>query len=179
MVNSEFLALCAKAWTLQILAHIVSGQSPRIAPMSHELGAGRTAITSSLEYLIDLGYVRRASGHGHPLRPAYSLTNKGEVVALWAAELDQILSIEEWSIARKTWSLPVLRSTASAQRFGEIRIALQPVTDRALSNTLKLLSENTWIRREVDTEAQPPSVFYSPCGKGQLLTPHLELTYQL
>lgn len=179
MVNKDFIQLCSKAWTLRILSYLGQGLNARISPMAHELATGRTAITASVGYLIELGYVQRTKGHGHPLRPAFELTKKGEVVAAWAIELDSILATNNWEIAGRTWSLPVMRLTHSEPRFGQLRSELKPVTDRALSQTLKLLTNNDWVTRTVNSNAAPPEVSYSPVGMGKILTPCLEKSFSL
>jgi len=179
MVNNNFIQLCSKAWALRILSYLGQGFIARISPMAHELSTGRTAITASIGYLIDIGYVRRTKGHGHPLRPAFELTKQGEIVANWAIELDSLLATESWDVASRTWSLPVMRLTHSAPRFGQLRSELKPITDRALSQTLKMLANHDWITRAVNSEAAPPEVSYSPGGMGELLIPCLVKSFRL
>lgn len=179
MVNKDFIHLCSKAWSLRILSSLAQGCDARISPLAHELSTGRTAITASLVYLVELGYVRRTSGHGHPLRPAFELTRKGELVAEWATELDEVLKPEHWEIAARTWSLPVMRLSSSSPRFGKLRSELKPVTDRALSQTLKMLTSGYWISRVVNIDAAPLEVSYTPCGIGEALIPCLERSFSL
>lgn len=174
MVNREFISLCSKAWSIQILAYMHQRNDPRISPITHHFSASRTSISAALQHLVELGYLRKNTGHGHPLRPAYVLTTKGKAVGAWASELDQILEPVEWRIARRTWALPVLREMIPVSRYGELRSKLRPVTDRALSETLKKLGENNWLSRCVDVERAPPSVTYIPQGTGQLLVPVLK-----
>lgn len=174
MVNSEFILLCSKAWSIQILAYMHSQNDPRISPITHHFSASRTSISGALQHLVELRYLRKNSGHGHPLRPAYALTPKGNAIAAWAAELDNILKPNDWGIARRTWALPILRQAIPESRYGELRSKLSPVTDRALSETLKKLGENQWLNRYVDTEISPPSVTYIPFGTGELLVPVLK-----
>lgn len=179
MVNDSFIRLCSKAWGLRILSYLGKGHNARISPMAYELSTGRTAITASMSYLIELDYVRRVKGHGHPLRPAFELTKQGEVLAAWAIELDNILAPKSWDIAARTWSLPVMRLTHSAPRFGQLRSELKPVTDRALSQTLKVLRNHDWIKRTVNGDAAPPEVSYYPVGIGEVLIPCLEKSFSL
>ncbi len=169
MVNSEFFLLCSKAWSIQILAYMHAQNDPRISPIAHHFSAGRTSIVGALSHLIEMGYLRKNSGHGHPLRPAYVLTPKGKAIAEWAAELDGFLEPNDWKIARRSWALPIIRAVAPARRFGELRSILNPVTDRALSETLKTLGENQWVNRHIDGDSSPPSVTYLPLGTGQLI----------
>ena len=173
MVNREFILLCSKAWSIQILAYIHAQFDPRISPIAHHLSASRTSISVAVRHLIEMGYLRKNSGHGHPLRPAYVLTPKGKATAEWAAELDQFLEPDDWKIARRSWTLPILRAVSPACRYGELRSKLNPVTDRALSETLKALGENQWVNRHIDGDSSPPSVTYLPCGTGKLIVPIL------
>jgi len=173
MVNSEFILLCSKAWSIQILAYMHVQNDPRISPIAHHFSASRTSISGALRHLVEQGYLGKNSGHGHPLRPAYVLTAKGKAVAEWAAELDKILEPNDWRIVRRSWTLPILREVSPARRYGELRSKLTPVTDRALSETLKALGENQWLYRLVDGDRSPPSVTYLPLGTGELLVPAL------
>ncbi|MFK8081934.1 MAG: winged helix-turn-helix transcriptional regulator [Granulosicoccus sp.] len=152
---------------------------PRISPITHFFKASRTSISAAVQHLVELGYVRKNTGHGHPLRPAYILTLKGRGVAAWAAELDSELEVAEWKIARRTWTLPILRESSPERRFGELRSKLYPVTDRALSQTLKTLGEKHWLDRYVDVDQSPPSVTYAPLGTGELLVPVLLESFKL
>ncbi len=156
------------------MAYMHHKNDPRISPITHHFSASRTSITAALQHLIELKYLRKNSGHGHPLRAAYVLTTKGKAVAEWAAELDNFLEPIDWKIARRTWALPILREMIPVSRYGELRSKLRPVTDRALSETLKKLGENSWLDRCVDIDDSPPSVTYIPHGIGQLLVPALK-----
>jgi len=174
MVNKEFIALCSKAWGIQILAYIYKGHDARVTPISHHFSTGRTSISSALDHLLVSGYIKKNAGHGHPLRPAFLLTKKGKKVARWAVSIDEVLVPNDWTIARKSWVLPILRQSIPVRRFGELRAELKPVTDRALSETLKRLSECQWVHRQVDTKSSPPGVSYEPYGTGKILIPSLK-----
>ena len=73
--------ITARAWSLSILALMHQGVPGRQAALLTRTGAGRTAFAQSLTHLIDLGLLARTSGHGHPLRPEYELTEKGKPAA--------------------------------------------------------------------------------------------------
>lgn len=173
MVNSDFILLCSKAWAIQILAYMHNQNDARVSPIAHQLAASRTSVSAAIQHLIMLGLLQKNSGHGHPLRPAFALTKKGKQVAAWAAELDSYLAPNDWTIARRNWSLPVLRQAIPASRFGKLRAELSPVTDRALSETLKTLGEHHWLDRRVDVDLSPPSVTYFPQGIGEIIVPVL------
>ena len=165
--------LCSKAWSIQVLAYFHHQNEPRISPIAHYFSASRTSISTALKHLIELNYLKKNSGHGHPLRPAYVLTGKGKAVAEWAAALDNTLEPNDWKLARRTWSLPILRQTIPVSRYGQLRAELSPVTDRALTQSLKSLGENQWLDRVVDIDSAPPSVSYKPTGTGEILVPVL------
>ena len=179
MVNHDFILICSKAWSWQVLAYMHVQQDVRISPITHHYLASRTAISGAFKHLIELRYVQKNSGHGHPLRPAYVLTKKGRSVAAWAAEFDELLTPNEWEIARRSWALPILRQTNPERRYCDLRKDLHPITDRALSETLKLLGENQWVNRVVDVDQSPPSVTYTPRGIGKTLTPILRDSLRL
>lgn len=179
MVNKEFTLLCSRAWSLQLLAHLVEGNDARISPMATALGAGRTAISASVTHLTELGYLKKNSGHGHPLRPAYRLTRRGLSVGEWVVQMDELIVPTDWPVVRKSWTLPVLRLAAPTCRFSDFRSQLQPITDKALSDTLKLLGNHQWISRQVDVHSSPPAVSYSPQGTGALLVACLERSYSI
>jgi len=180
MVNQDFSDLCSKAWAIQILAHLGDGNIARASPIAHALGASRTSVSASIAHLGALGYLARAGGHGHPLRAEYSLTDKGRVLASWAADLVANVAIsEDQRLMRRAWTLPVLRLAAPGCHFAEFRSALSPVTDRALSQTLKAMSARKWLKRSVDDTASPPRVSYMPDGLGSRLAPVLQRSFSI
>ena len=147
--------------------------------MAHYFSAGRTSISAALKHLIELGYLRKNPGHGHPLRPQYRLTAKGKRVGAWAFSMDELLKPADWKVARRSWTLPILRESIPSRRFAELRSGLHPVTDRALSESLKVMGDRHWIARRVDAEASPPSVSYVPDGIGRVLVPCIESSFYL
>jgi len=153
---------------------MLNENDPRISPITHYFSASRTSISAAVEHLIKLKLLRKNAGHGHPLRPAFVLTKKGRAVAEWAVELDKQLEPTDWTIARRTWVLPIVREVIPECRFGELRSKLNPVTDRALSETLKTLGKHQWLDRLVDADVAPPSVTYSPQGMGKIIVPVLK-----
>lgn len=159
--------LASRAWSLPILARIAEGTPCRQAPLIAATGAGRTAFGASLTHLLDLGVLERNPGHGHPLRPEFRLTPRGEVAAGMAA---RILSLTrdrpEDPLIRRAWTVPVLAVTAEPQLFTQIRGKLTPVTDRALSGSLRQLEAHALIRRDVDSAARPPRPVYQAIDLG-------------
>ena len=90
-----------------------------------------------------------------------------------------MLAPVDWKVARRSWALPILREVTPARRYGELRSKLNPVTDRALSETLKVLGENQWVNRHVEANFSPPSVTYLPTGTGKLIAPILNESLNL
>lgn len=178
MNNSQFIKLCARGWSIPILASIAGGVPARISPVAAKLGAGRNAIGQTFLYLQEAGFMERAAGHGHPLRPEFVLTPLGERTANWSEGLAKYVP-DQWEVARKTWSLPVMRLLDESQRYGDLRKALSPITDRALSLCLERLTEHRWIERQVWSDMRPPQVSYRAQNIGLRLMPSMRSSYGL
>jgi len=153
--------ITSRAWSLDILALMLGGTPGRQAELLSASGAGRTAFAQSLSHLVDLALLERSSGHGHPLRPEYRLTQAGEDAALIANKIKQAVpQPSERILLRRAWTIPVLAVAQKPRQFAGIRGDLAPITDRALSQSLKYLHAQRWIQREVDTAFRPPRPLY-------------------
>ena len=127
-----------------------------------------------MEHLLGLGLLYRNPGHGHPLRPEYRLTAFGEELAEWAAQLDGLASrSSDRALLRNKWSLPLVGCLSREQRYADLRRALAPVTDRALSASLHRLTENAWLQRLVSQGVSPPRVSYRTILLGEKLHHHV------
>ncbi|MEM7563663.1 MAG: winged helix-turn-helix transcriptional regulator, partial [Pseudomonadota bacterium] len=116
----------------------------------------------------------KSSGHGHPLRPEFRLTEHGLLVADWARTLNGLArSEQDHTLFRAKWSLPLMQSLPEEKRFSDLRRDLVPVTDRALSQCLSRLTSNHWLNRTVSLEVSPPSVSYHPTRTGEIVHSHL------
>ena len=158
--------LSARAWALPILAALAAGTPGRQAALLAATGAGRSAFQASLGQLVALGLVARAGGHGHPLRPEFTLTARGAEIAALAARLDDLVPDAGAALLRRSWTLPVLAVTRSPRRFGEIRAGLPGITDRALSLSLQGLEDQRWMRRAIAPDTRPARAFYQATGPG-------------
>ncbi|MGB0844935.1 MAG: winged helix-turn-helix transcriptional regulator, partial [Alphaproteobacteria bacterium] len=99
----------AKAWSFDVLAILCDGTAGRQASLISKTGAGRTAVQNSLNHLIELGLVKRNSGHGHPLRPEYVLTSLGRRCGETALRIKNLVPVaSNRLILNRTWTLPVL-----------------------------------------------------------------------
>ncbi|MEP3197378.1 MAG: winged helix-turn-helix transcriptional regulator [Lentilitoribacter sp.] len=152
---------------MNILSLMYEGTAGRQATLLAKTGAGRTAFTQSLSHLIELKLVERNPGHGHPLRPEYRLTELGSYVAERAHNVSRIgQQATDSALLRRSWTLPILAASAEPIHFGGLKNKLLPITDRALSQSLKQLEACSWMQREVDITQRPARSIYHAQGRG-------------
>lgn len=174
MDKAKLVNLCSRTWSLTALSLMANGVSPRVSPLAAAANCGRTAMGVSVEHLVQLGLLERNPGHGHPLRPEFRLTSDGEYIADWAAGLTGLMKSDfDKALLRTKWSLPLVNCLPEEKRYGDLRRELMPVTDRALSNCLKQLAENDWVKRKVDSVLSPPTVTYQTAKLGKKVHNHL------
>ncbi len=159
-----------RAWSMNILALMHEGTAGRQATLLAKTGAGRTAFAQSLHHLIELNLVQRNPGHGHPLRPEYILTELGHYVAERAYKIGKIghidSQLEDRALLRRAWTLPILAISSEPIHFGGLKNQLLPITDRALSQSLKQLEACSWMQRDVDISQRPARSIYQAQGVG-------------
>lgn len=115
--------------------------------------------------LVELGWISKHGGHGHPLRPEYLITEEGALLAKAATSLQSALDRSEWSdLLLRKWSLPVLAALlGGAERFNAVRNVLTAdgvkPTPRALALALADLESAGLVRRDV-APGKPPSTRY-------------------
>ncbi len=157
----------SRAWSLSILALMHRGTPGRQATLLAASGAGRTAFSQSLWHLVDLELLEKNPGHGHPLRPEFRLTAKGAEIAIFADRVGSLVHQPfEHSLLRRMWTVPVLIVCQGPRYFGEIKNHLAPITDRALSQSLKQLEAKAWLRREIETSSRPVRSRYQATNAG-------------
>ncbi len=162
--------ITSRAWALPILFSMHSGVAGRQAPLLAATGAGRTAFSQSMDHLIALGLIERNPGYGHPLRPEFRLTSLGKTAANIANKIHHVSAEEDWTLLRRSWTLPVLTSLHTPRQFGDIKRNLPTITDRALSQSLKSMESKDWVCRSVDGAARPPKSVYSAVNTGGLIS---------
>ena len=162
--------ITSRAWALPILFRMQSGVAGRQAPLLAATGAGRTAFAQSMEHLIALGLIERNPGYGHPLRPEFRLTPLGTAAANIANKIHHVSEEEDWTLLRRSWTLPVLTSLHTPRHFGDIKRNLPTITDRALSQSLRSMELREWVCRSVDGAARPPKSVYSAVNTGGLIS---------
>lgn len=132
----------------------------KFVTLIRRLNASDKAVRQALDYLVEIGWVMRNPGHGHPSRPEYILTPGGAEIhclRIW----DALKAWGEESVALERWPLPVLAILLSKeQRFGEISRMMGNISPRALAMTLTRLQESGLVTRSV-VDGHPPTAMYS------------------
>ncbi|MEP0520496.1 MAG: winged helix-turn-helix transcriptional regulator [Hyphomicrobiales bacterium] len=164
---NTLVKVTSRAWSLHILSLMHSGTPGRQAALLSASGAGRTAFAQSLSHLVALNLLERNPGHGHPLRPEYRLTTAGASFAKAADRIKQAVREQsEHPLLRRAWTVPILAVSPKPIYFKAIRTRLGPITDRALSQSLKQLESKHWIRRDIDAAMHPPRPLYQAVNIG-------------
>lgn len=170
MYIGSLVNITARAWALPILASLHAGVAGRQAPLLAATGAGRTAFAQSLAHLIALGLLERNPGHGHPLRPEFRLTLAGLPAAALAHKIQCLSEDGDRDLLRRSWTVPVLTSLHAPSHFNDIKRNLQTITDRALSQSLKVMEGRNWVCRGVDHAARPPRSIYRAVNTGGVIS---------
>ncbi len=165
-----FVNTTSRAWAIPILAQLHAGVAGRQAPLLAATGASRTAFTQSMDHLISIGLLERNPGYGHPLRPEFRLTKLGVSAAAVAHNIHSVTGIEDRDLLRRSWTLPILTTLNEPTHFNDIKRNLRTITDRALSQSLKVMEGRQWVQRDVDDAARPPRSIYHAVNTGGLIS---------
>jgi len=116
------------------------------------------------------GWVAYNPGHGHPLRPEYTLTKKGAAAALHAQDiLNASAKLCLAPRAFRRWTLPLAFELRSAPlHFTQLKSELVPAPPRALSLTLQQMMTHEPVSRDI-VEDFPPVPLYSLTHRGEQL----------
>ena len=161
MSTESLIELFHHRWAAPALTLLAERGGARFVELQRRLGVGRESLRRALDGLIELGYVRRNEGYGHPLRPEYVITAAGRLAAPLAGAATAGADV----LLRK-WSVPVLVALAEDRRFSELRTLLPGVTPRALALALRDLEDAALVRREV-LPTRPPSTVYRATARGR------------
>ncbi len=164
---SLLVNITSRAWSLTILARMHEGVPGRQAALLAQTGASRTAFAQSLMHLVEHGLMERNPGHGHPMRPEYRLTPTGVQAARMAHDI-QVATPQnaQNTLLRRSWTVPVLAVSVTPKYFSDIKQTLGPITDRALSQSLRSLQSEGWMRREIAPDVMPLRARYVADGPG-------------
>jgi DNA-binding HxlR family transcriptional regulator len=85
-------------WNIPVIAELYRRSGAKYVTLVNSLDVSRASLSTSLNDLIDQGLVRRNTGHGHPMRPEYLLTEDGLVIG-------EHCLLRDWSgkERRRTW----------------------------------------------------------------------------
>ena len=157
----SLVALSHHGWVIPVIMHLGHGCGARFAVLQHRLGVGRTTLQRALAAASELDLTMRNPGYGHPLRPEYLLTPRGESIAC-ACEGVLIASerLRTPELTRRKWTLPVLASLEGGSgRFADLQRDLTDCSPRALARALDQLHAVGWIVRHLLDE-RPPRASY-------------------
>ncbi|WP_299961922.1 winged helix-turn-helix transcriptional regulator [uncultured Roseobacter sp.] len=165
-----FVNTTSRAWAIPIMSSLHAGIAGRQAPLLAATGASRTAFAQSIDHLISIGLLERNPGYGHPLRPEFQLTELGVSAAALANKIQSVTAERDQDLLRRSWTLPVLTAIHRPSNFNDIKRNLRTITDRALSQSLKMMETRSWVHRNVDAAARPPRSIYCAVNTGGLIS---------
>ena len=163
MSTQDLIELFHHRWAPPALVLLDDRGGARFVELQRKLEVGRESLRRALDGLLELGYVRRNPGYGHPLRPEYVITVSGRAAVPLARA---VLQAGDPETLLKKWSAPVLSVLGEERRFSELRAALPGVTPRALALALRDLEDARFVRREV-LPTRPPSTVYRATARGR------------
>ena len=164
---APLIELAHHRWNIVIVAELHRRSGAKFITLANSLGISRGSLTASLGHLIELDLVMRNPGHGHPMRPEYLLTESGSDIGSHCLTLTRLLERrDETDLAFRKWTLPLVAAIGrDVRRFGEIRVALEGATARAVTLSLKSILAGRWASRSL-IDAYPPAAGYRLMPKG-------------
>ncbi len=157
----RFISLFHRRWAVPVLVELARGRGAKFVTLANRLDVSRDTLRATLDHLMDAGWVVRNPGVGHPMRPEYLLTARGERLAPSSGRLVVVvrrLGIEP--LAFRKWTMPVAYVLGDApHRFSELRDELPQITPRALTLSLKDMDRAEIIERKV-IDHYPPVTSY-------------------
>jgi DNA-binding HxlR family transcriptional regulator len=161
-----------RRWNVPMLAELLRGDTGaggakfitlanRLKKLNHGREISRDSLKATLDYLIEHDYVMRNPGYGHPMRPEYLLAEAGYDTAPHCQSLlNKLQNQRNLELARRKWDLPTIAGLGLGfSRFSELKAILPKITSRALTLTLKQLTNDGFVDREI-MQGYPPSTRY-------------------
>ena len=166
----HLVRLCHHGWVVPLVALIGRDRGARFAVLLGELQVARSTLQRALDAADELDLLLRNPGYGHPLRPEYLLSPRGEAIAPACREVHAATqALETPGLARRKWSLPVLAALAAGdRRFADLQRTLPACSPRALARALDDLEAAGWVQREV-VEERPPRPRYRVASAARAL----------
>lgn len=155
-------------WNIQIIAELSLNSGSKYVSLLNRLAISRASLSAALAYLIDLGYVQKNTGHGHPMRPEYLLTDAGIEIGRSCLSLVQLLeNAATVDLAFRKWTLPLVAAIGRRNvRFNSLHASLVDATPRALTIGLKLLLQYGWVSRSLIDDFPPTAAYeLKPAGR--------------
>ena len=165
---SRLANLVHHRWNILVIAELFRLSGAKFITLVNTLDASRGSLRAALEHLVELGFIRKNTGHGHPMRPEYLLTAQGLAIGEECLTLVKILKRRnELDLAFKKWTLPLVVAIGGRTlRFNELRTSLNDATPRAITMGLKSLLHHGWASRSLIDDF-PPTAGYKLQKKGQ------------
>ena len=172
---SHLAALFHRRWAVPVLAELHEDRGAKAITLVNRLGVSRESLRATIDELIEHGWIARNPGYGHPLRPEYLLTRRGEKLGPTCVRLMAMMrNMGIQRIALRKWSMPITLALADGiEHFGELKRSLPGITSRALTLGLKELQRTGLIERRV-VDQYPPTTTYRLTRRGRRLVPVLE-----
>jgi DNA-binding HxlR family transcriptional regulator len=162
MTNQSQYNLFHYRWIIPIIGVLHNQKGAKFITLLNELKMSRSVLTSTLRKLIEQEFVKRNPGYGHPLRPEYILTDLGLQLGPFCTDM-MSCTIEQKGnrLFQSKWAIQIIHLCSEGEiRFSELKLALTPITSRALSEELKSLNSEGYIERKI-IEGYPPITAYS------------------
>lgn len=170
MTIDQIQKLSRQRWIVPLLAVMAARNGARFVELLHALPISRESLSRTLQCALEDDWIARNSGHGHPLRPEYILTDAGARVAVTCSQIaaaQSTLKIGPTLFSR--WSLPLIKVVGEGEkRFSSIARALPASNPRALSQSLKGLTQHHVLSREI-VSGYPPTSEYDLTARGHML----------
>ena len=167
---SPLIELVHHRWSVPALALLQQQRGAKFITMVNMLGVSRDSLRRTLRALIAAELVVNNPGYGHPMRPEYVLTPRGQQIGSLALPLANALRKRSVTVYKK-WSLPTIAALAAMPRsFNALKRELGAASPRAVSLTLKDLEADGLVHRHVE-ETHPPTVSYQLSRSGKRLAP--------
>jgi len=165
---SLLTSLVHRRWSILVIAELYRLSGAKFITLVNGLGASRGSLKAALDHLVKLGFVAKATGHGHPMRPEYLLTVEGLAIGGECLALVRILKRRnELDLAFMKWTLPLVVALGDrTSRFNELRRSLSDATPRAITMGLKSLISHGWATRRL-IDDYPPTAGYKLQSIGQ------------